>query len=309
MRREAGVAPGGPEFPESAPESVTYSYPRNPSNGWFAFRLGFMAPVVGDRLMQEEEEEGEGQEEDDEETETENENHDEWQEDEGVDAVPAGGPGMGEAEGQAMGDASTEEEIQEALQREQADVQEALLRSKAEPKSKDGVLVTRLSFHSPNIMVRIRESLAELVERVLEAGCDVQPEWAHGAVLLVPLTEMQLREAEIALKAHNIVVLERDLGHVQEVLRGLPRRRRPQLKPECHDQEGMQTGNGSSPDDAYLGSAEPCDVPYPELVVENSFLSYPMAALREVSETSTVVNSDPGAGTAGCSHQNPRRWA
>merc|ERR1740122_815884 len=59
------------------------------------------------------------------------------------------------------------------------------------------------------------------------------PEWACGAILLVPLTADQVMEAGWSLKGHNLVALERDRESVAEALKLLPRKRRPQIKPEC----------------------------------------------------------------------------
>ena len=147
-----------------------------------------------------------------------------------------------------MSASSTEEDLAAALQRESAEVQEALLRSKADPRSPDGVLVTRLTFHTPEIAARIlaHDAVAECVEKVADAGCDVQPKWACGAILLVPLTNTQLCEAGVQLKAHNIVVLQAELGRVEEALRSLPRRKRPMLNPECHDQDAGDGTPGAS---------------------------------------------------------------
>ena len=70
--------------------------------------------------------------------------------------------------------------------------------------------------------------------------------WACGAILLVPLTNTQLCEAGVQLKAHNIVVLQAELGRVEEALRSLPRRKRPMLNPECHDQDAGDGTPGAS---------------------------------------------------------------
>ena len=39
--------------------------------------------------------------------------------------------------------------------------------------------------------------LSGVIERVTKAGCEVLPDWAAGAVLLVPLTQEQVAEAGI----------------------------------------------------------------------------------------------------------------
>ena len=52
--------------------------------------------------------------------------------------------------------------------------------------------------------------LSNCRSRVQESGCEVMPSWANGAMLLVPLTVDQGREAQFCLRAHNIVALESD---------------------------------------------------------------------------------------------------
>lgn len=221
-----------------------------------------------------------------------------------------GGPVAPAVEGTGqpeVDEVSTEEDVAAALRREGADVQEAILRSKADPRSPDGVLVTRLTFHTPEVAAQIlgHDAVATCVERVADAGCDVQPPWAGGAILLVPLTEPQLREAGVSLKAHNIVVLEVDRGRVEEALGSLPRRRRPMLKPECHGQDADAGALGASDPE----SGQPVQFDVSDLVVEHTFYTLPEA--KDVSEVSSskVVHSEPGQGAASSPHPNPRRWA
>lgn len=64
------------------------------------------------------------------------------------------------------------------------------------------------------------------------AGCIVQPAWANGALLLVPITEQQIIEADINLQPHNILMLASDEPIVRHTLTQLARRKRPGLKPE-----------------------------------------------------------------------------
>ena len=61
---------------------------------------------------------------------------------------------------------------------------EAWTRSSREaPRIADRVIVARVTYHSPEISSRILGSsaVADAVERVAGAGCEVQPEWACGA--------------------------------------------------------------------------------------------------------------------------------
>ena len=50
--------------------------------------------------------------------------------------------------------------------------------------------------------------LAAVRAQVEEAGCELLPDWADGAVVLAPLTENQALEADVALHAHHIVVAQ-----------------------------------------------------------------------------------------------------
>ena len=97
----------------------------------------------------------------------------------------------------------------ENLQREQGELQEALLRSKADAWSTDGVVLSRLTFHTPEVtsFLRDTEALSSCRSRVEVAGCEMRPAWANGALLLVPTTDAEIAEAGIELKAHNIFML------------------------------------------------------------------------------------------------------
>ena len=94
----------------------------------------------------------------------------------------------------------------EDLQREQGHLQEALLRSKADAWNADGTILSRLAFHSPALMDFLLgpDRLSRCRSSVKSAGCEVQPSWARGALLLVPVTEKQIMQADISLQAHNI---------------------------------------------------------------------------------------------------------
>merc|ERR1719336_3037491 len=109
---------------------------------------------------------------------------------------------------------------EEDLQRETRDLHEALLRSKADAWSADGVVLSRLSFHTPDIASSLLNSdaLTTCLARVTTAGCEVHPAWANGALLLVPVTEEQITEAGIQLRAHNIMMLNSDVQLVEQTL-------------------------------------------------------------------------------------------
>jgi len=116
---------------------------------------------------------------------------------------------------------------------EQAQLHEALLRSKADSISSDGIMLARLTFHNPDVMAYLQSKELETCRvRVEGSGCSVRPDWAKGAILLVPVTEQQTVEADIELKPHNILMLHSDLQLVEEALAKLARCKRPGLKPE-----------------------------------------------------------------------------
>ena len=50
----------------------------------------------------------------------------------------------------------------------------------------------------------------EMLSQVQHAGCDVEPAWANGALMMAPLTELQVKEAVIQLAAHHIVVSQQN---------------------------------------------------------------------------------------------------
>ena len=72
-------------------------------------------------------------------------------------------------------------------------------RDETVPLSSDGVLCFRLTRkanapHVNELLFNIEGPLAELHRRVLEAGCEVAPEWSPVKALFVPLTQAQLLE-------------------------------------------------------------------------------------------------------------------
>jgi hypothetical protein len=225
---------------------------------------------------------------------------------------------------------NADDELQEAvrqsededLHREMRDVHEAVLRSKADPWSADGVVLLRITFHTPDVISHLLHSpsLADCCSRVNIAGCEVRPAWASGALLLVPVTEEQIREAGIHLKAHNILMLTSDVKLVAKELSLLPRRKRPQLKPE-HQAEGdvlidptmssdkKCSGNielsacaAGSDEHVQVGSWM-CDL---GLVVENTFLTFSFT--KDIACASSVVWSAPAAGASSSEQTNPRQW-
>ena len=70
------------------------------------------------------------------------------------------------------------------------------------------------------------------VQKVLAAGCEVQPAWAKKCLLLVPLTENEAVAVGLEFEKWHIVVHRDVAWHVAEVLRGFSRKNGARLR-EC----------------------------------------------------------------------------
>jgi len=221
-----------------------------------------------------------------------------------------------------------DESLAEALQQESADLTMALLRSKIDtsPLNLDGVVVWRLTSCSAEIANTIirSESLAGCRSRVEDAGCEVMPEWACGAILLVPMTAEQVMEANLALKAHNLVGLASDRDLVGAALNN-PRRRRPQVKPEhqayvtsaerlgseAKEEDAGPSGCRFRPGPASDDAADARMDIFEELgiIEERTFLHCPAAAQNfELPDKSALVQTEPSGGMGTPMRANLRRW-
>ena len=49
----------------------------------------------------------------------------------------------------------------------------------------------------------------------IESEFDIKPEWAHGALLLVPVTAKEVADAGLHLRVHHIVALPEDREHIK----------------------------------------------------------------------------------------------
>ena len=76
------------------------------------------------------------------------------------------------------------------------------------------------------------ECLADCRQDVIDAGCEVHPEWANGAVLLMPLTELQAQDNQLELRPHHVVAFKGDKERVLSALQTLPCRSRPKIREE-----------------------------------------------------------------------------
>merc|ERR1712046_305651 len=97
-----------------------------------------------------------------------------------------------------------DESTAEALNRANSELMAAVLSSKADAPnelSADGVVLFRLDRRArteevTNALLQA-PALARCRQAVEDAGCELQPAWANGAWLLVPMTQDLYREANI----------------------------------------------------------------------------------------------------------------
>lgn len=132
------------------------------------------------------------------------------------------------------------------------------MKSKADARNSDGVTIVRLTSHSGKVRDYLsrHERLRHLVARVRDAGCEVSPKWANGALLFIPMMEDQAKEADITLKAHNVVLLSDDVELLADVLKMMPKRARKgsEVRPEY--EADQRSAEMPSPD-GYM----PCSSP------------------------------------------------
>lgn len=224
-----------------------------------------------------------------------------------------------------------EEEISEALRAStdeavsayNADLVKALSLSKIERGglSDEKIVVLRLSCRTVEVEQKLLHSaeLLDIRDRVVEAGCELMPEWASGAIFLVPLTQDMIMEANIdELRAHHVLALEDDVDCIKCALAEIPKRRRPKVKgvgagtpltprDEVAKAQGIQGGPIQDHEFETCTKALTSDQVY--LTVERTFLSY--LEPKVVSECSQIAQSAPSCvpvadGAGHC--KNPRRW-
>lgn len=139
-------------------------------------------------------------------------------------------------------DAPAEPEESDPLadEQDQAHLSKAIMLSKADmPRelSADKVVLCRFdrSVRSPEVQAAFMESgeLRVCRRNVLEAGCKLQPEWANGAWILIPLTKDVFEESKLVLTNKDIVMLKDDKPLVRNTLKAIPgsRCKRPRLQP------------------------------------------------------------------------------
>mmetsp|Transcript_129374 Transcript_129374/g.223361 ORF Transcript_129374/g.223361 Transcript_129374/m.223361 type:complete len:444 (-) Transcript_129374:161-1492(-) len=198
--------------------------------------------------------------------------------------------------------------VQDANQYEQSCLVEAIMRSKADaPVSNDGVVVMTLNkivdYSEVRKALTTSVHLQRAITDVMEAGCEVAPSWTP-ALLLVPLTQPQVEELGMPLRAHHIVGRQSDKDLVVETLQGLRSKKRPSVKvPPVFSggSHGTECKSTKTSEDVLV-----------DVVVENTFLKYPIP--KDISEASVFAESAPCGDSSAkqpaklCS-ANPRRWS
>eukprot|EP00973_Karenia_brevis_P023225 3198749-Karenia_brevis.AAC.1 len=122
--------------------------------------------------------------------------------------------------------------LQEAVASENAQVQEALLRSKIDDAKHQELVVLSLTKRSSHVLNALLEApdLGLPRSQIQEAGFEILPEYANGAILLAPLSEQQALDADVHLRPHHIVVARQFQPIVEQILSTLPKRQRPKVR-------------------------------------------------------------------------------
>ena len=163
-----------------------------------------------------------------------------------------------------------------AIEQEQQDITEALMRSKVDiPAVKYEIL--RLSACSADVTHALLHSdeLAYCRNRVANAGPEfaLQPEWANGALLLVPVTSQEIADAEIHLRAHHIVAKREDVENINTALAMIPRR---QKRPKLRDNRPSSSAAASDGSNRNLADATQSALDeglgFVKVIVENTFV-------------------------------------
>lgn len=219
---------------------------------------------------------------------------------------------MTEHEGESMPNAS------DPLQEEQADLQKALLESKADNPafSADDVVIFRLTRYSADIEAALCTS-TELTERVKDAGCQVRPDFSEG-IFLVPVTADQYQELGLKLLKHHVLALRSDREAIAESLRPVPKTKRPRLHYEdrakvdkLRADEDYKPETREQQQQSYV--ALPSQDPYPiveERVLDHVARTFIHYNMRDVSEVSSerVCHSAPAGDAEATQPHSHRRF-
>ncbi|CAE7445280.1 unnamed protein product [Symbiodinium sp. CCMP2592] len=141
------------------------------------------------------------------------------------------------------------------------DLLTALRNSKSDnpPLSGDGVVIFRITrrAHAEEVNAVLFDAtgpLWPLHRRVLEAGCEVAPEWSPIKALFVPLTHPQLQELSqgsiYELGKANLLALQSDAELLIEAFSELQRKVRPRLRREAPRVD--EEDDGAADDEPFL---------------------------------------------------------
>ncbi|CAE8624814.1 unnamed protein product [Polarella glacialis] len=243
-------------------------------------------------------------------------------------------------------EAAMRESEAEALAKEQQDVHKALLLSKEAAFNGDHVVLWRLTNCSKQIshILQTSDELRACHDRVQEAGCELTPAWAGGALLLVPLTLEHYTELNLKFDPHHVLSLSSDRERLEAALMAVPYRKRPDVRSdhraawlheedavggvhgedaaEEHQQEPEQSDQESDEENAeaddaaqHVGAGQPERHHKIRLEIVHTFFGFRL--LRDESEASSsgLARSAPEAFTGrgsesqgGLHVANPRRY-
>ncbi|CAE7356137.1 retsat [Symbiodinium sp. CCMP2456] len=178
------------------------------------------------------------------------------------DMHSAGAAAASSNEARTQPDSTTEKESGPD-QNSTSDLLAAIRNSKSDnpPLSGDGVVIFRLGRWATSNLEEINTVLFDatgplrlLHRRVLEAGCEVAPEWSPARALFVPLTQPQLQELlhgnMYELGKLHVLALESDGKLIKDAFnRAIPRKVRPKLRRETLRMDEEEQG---APDDEPL---------------------------------------------------------
>jgi len=198
-----------------------------------------------------------------------------------------------------------DESMSEANSRENADIAEALVRSKVNTPSMLAVTVFEVTCHarSPDLTRVLTESprLAPCRALVAEAGCQLQPSWANGAWVLVPASEHQLDEAGIKLTHTRILARSCDMDIINEELKAFPRKGRPRFQAgwiaaEVHEAAHTMMDTGGTTQDCVQLVSDLDETPTGQTslaIIQNTFLTFYSVEAGGDTQDSATVHSEP----------------
>ncbi len=196
-----------------------------------------------------------------------------------------------------------------------------MLRSEADagPVTGQTFVALRLSRRHAEALAALLEepTLAPALSRVEEAGCEVLPEWACGAVLLAPLTQDEASEVGLELRAHHVVVAQFEQALVESALRaGVRYKRRPHVRQE--DAFGARPQQVASSSHSFGGDgngsanqhSEPIEDSGADVIVEveRTFVHFPVPKAAWQTSGGAVCSELWGGIEGNAEPMNPHSW-